>query len=184
MSLPDLEARWRDQLKKPVRDFGVIEYIFIRNLLLMENVTTEVWPILGMNMASEHTKFGPPQPKLFTFASKFSFNLNLWGSWFILDVLNQILNATTLLDQISYLCCKWHSVFIQAGFPEVLLTQSIRKLIFLVAKLQEKVHFPFIHLTSLHLVSMRWKVEPQLGAFICSVTFWKELSCPYKTTLL
>lgn len=77
MSLPDLEARWRDQLKKPVRDFGVIEYIFIRNLLLMENVTTEVWPILGMNMASEHTKFGPPQPKLFTFASNFSFNLNL-----------------------------------------------------------------------------------------------------------
>lgn len=79
MSLPDLAARWRDQLKKPVRDFGVTERIFLRKLLFMENVTIEVWPIysLGMNMASEHTKFGPPQPKLFTFASNFSFHLNL-----------------------------------------------------------------------------------------------------------
>lgn len=170
--------------KKACERFWCHWVYFHKKPALNGNVTTEVWPILGMNMASEHTKFGPPQPKLFTFASNFSFNLNLWGSWFVLDVLNQILNAKTLLDQISYLCCKWHSVFIQAGFPEVLLTQSIRKLIFLVAKLQEKVHFPFIHLTSLHLVSMRWKVEPQLGAFICSVTFWKELSCPYKTTLL
>jgi len=42
-------------------------------------------------------------------------------------------------DQISCLCCEWHSVFIHSGVPELLLTQSIIELIFLVARL----HFSF-----------------------------------------
>lgn len=44
-----------------------------------------------------------------------------------------------MLDQISCLCCVCDAAFIRAGVPEVLLTQSIIELIFLVAKL----HFSF-----------------------------------------
>lgn len=43
MCLPDLAARWRDPIKKPVIDSGVTEQ-FPKKAALMESVTTVVQP--------------------------------------------------------------------------------------------------------------------------------------------